>query len=86
MLQGVATGTQTIDDSNFYTIFSLMKSRGLLADNITTNDISALDLTELVKQSYDQYGAVAVRTENIANAQNASASDYATAYYSNLSG
>jgi hypothetical protein len=40
----------------------------------------------MIKLAYDQYGAVAVRTENIANAENLQNGQYATAYYSDLSG
>ena len=66
-----------------------MSNMGMFGEGVTKEDIAKYtnqDIYEILSSQYQQYGAVAIRAENIANAQDAFASDHATAYYSDLSG
>ena len=90
LLQNIAqNGTSAIANPEDLTeVVKAMVAAGIIkgSESEIYQNYDAAYLADMIKLAYDQYGAVAVRTENIANSENVQNGQYATAYYSALSG
>ena len=89
ILQQLAIGKMQAEDLgalDWREIIKLMTSMGMFGEGADISKYSQQDLIEILASNYNAYGAVQVRTENIAAYKDEQASNYATAHYSAMSG